>query len=113
MTAFTPGVIPAPPAQLTTPKLTYEIGDECWIYCGLQDKKTGRLELQRGKVVYWIDLPTFAMRFYSIYLPGLDWMQLETRDALRMAPSKEAGLPFTKTHHDFKPRKGARDWRNS
>jgi hypothetical protein len=55
--------------------------------------------LSPGKVVFWFDLPDLAQRFYVIRLVDADWFVFEVRDALLMAPSLDAGLPFTQRRH--------------
>lgn len=100
MTTFDPTatVIILPPPPATGPKLTYEIGDECWLYAGCY--VDGEPIMSKGTVVFWVDLPAFVQRQYMIHMANPEWIIMETRDALMMAPTQDAGLPFTRTRFD-------------
>lgn len=106
MTVFDPSVgdatLLAEPAPRTGPKLSYEIGDACWVHSGLRDK-AGNVTKQPGQVVFWVDLPDLAQRIYLIRLFG-DYMHLVCRDACVMSPTKEEQFPFQRTRHDEKAR---------
>ena len=68
----------------TRPKLTYEIGDPCWIYVGELDED-GKAKLSPGTVVAHFTIPTQPTVFYIIQVGDPEWMHLEIRDALLMA----------------------------
>lgn len=98
------------------PKLSYTIGDECWIHAGLEDPD-GKPRMSPGKIVFWFDLPDLAQRIYVVRLRDQEFMHLQNRDATVIAPTPEIGFPFTKTRHDNRERaddpEAPKDWRNS
>lgn len=71
---------------MSTPKTTYQIGEDCWI--GIHGTKN----LVPGKVVGYFSLPTHPAVYYIIELSDTDWPHLEIRDAMLMA--SEQGQPL-------------------
>jgi hypothetical protein len=71
---------------VSSPKLTYDVGDQCWI--GIHGQKN----LAPGKVVGHFKLPTHPAKYYIVELTDTDWPHLEIRDATLMA--SEQGQPL-------------------
>jgi hypothetical protein len=69
-----------------SPKLSYAVGDACWISLGTKD-------LAAAKVVGTFATPNHPTTFYICELIDNDWPHLEIRDALLMSP--EEGKPLT------------------
>jgi len=59
----------------TDVKLSYEIGDDCWIYLGSK-YPDGRYKKTYGKVVFWFDLPDLVQRLYVIRIPATTCISL-------------------------------------
>lgn len=76
-------------------KLSYAVGDPCWIHIAIRGEDDEYLvERCPGRVVATIDLPDDPTRLYLIRLNDPDWEIYETRDALMMADSEDGLMPF-------------------
>lgn len=66
-------------------KLSYKIGDKCWISLGTP-------KLSAGQVVATMTLPNHPTEFYVIEPEDTLWPHLEIRDALLMSPAADQPL---------------------
>lgn len=116
MTAYHPLLSVAPkPVVPTGPKLSYELGELCWVFAGLRGVTGGHI-FSPGKVVFWFDLVDMAQRFYVIRILSKDFMHFMTRTADVMSPTPDPnGFPFLRTEKDEHDRSTDKpvQWRQS
>lgn len=98
MTSYSPVPAEKPLALPEGPKLSYEVGESCWIYAGLTDQ-AGNATRSQGTVIYWVELPDLAHRLYLVRIAG-DFMNVMCRDATVMSTTRDGLSAFQKTRHD-------------
>jgi hypothetical protein len=116
MTTYDPAtfVMPPPLPVSSGPKMSYELGEKCWIFAGIRDADNNHV-YSPGKVVFWFDLPDLAQRFYVIRINDREFMHLMTRDATVMSPTADGAFPFQRTRFDevARPEPKVGNWRAS